>query len=279
MAGFATLGTMSLHGTDAFGVRWVVSRDQFSGWDGAASTVSVQQKPRSDGGWGGVATRQPKHPTLGGVVYAPNEAALWDARDRLNEACSLYPTTLTIVEPARSRFMYVQREDEVSFSNLSPTAAAWSIQLLALDPRKFGTALTGSTGLPSSSGGLTVPFTVPFTIASTVVSGQVSLTNPGNTNGPVSLRIDGPVTGPIVTHVGSGRSLVFSSSLVLGAGEFITVDMERHEVLAQGQSSRNGWVTGRGWSQFEPGSNTWSFSALAASPTASLTVTATPAWE
>ena len=153
---------------------------------------------------------------------------------------------------------------------------AWSIQVIALDPRKLGAPLTGSTGLPSSSGGFTFPHTFPFAINSTVVSGQVSLFNPGNETGPVTLRIDGPIVGPIITHVGSGLQLVFSASLTLGAGEFLLVDMEAHTAMAQGQSSRANWILSRGWSGLEPGNNTWSFAA-ASGTTGLLTVTGVPA--
>jgi hypothetical protein len=156
-------------------------------------------------------------------------------------------------------------------------AFTWSIQVVALDPRKLGTPLTSPpTGLPSSTGGFSFPHVFPFAIDSTVVSGQVSLFNPGNETGPVTMRIDGPIVGPVITHVGSGLQLVFSASLTLGAGEFILVDMEAHSVLAQGQANRSNWVTSRGWSGMEPGANTWSFAA-ASGTTGLLTVTGTPA--
>lgn len=120
---------------------------------------------------------------------------------------------------------------------------------------------------------------IPFTIDAVTVTGQVSLENPGNETGPVRLRIDGPCRGPVVTHVSTGAQLVFASSLVLGAGEWIDVDMEARTVLANGQASRAPWITSRGWSGFTPGLNTWSFTAAAFDPGARLTVVATPAWK
>ena len=276
----ATLGTLGLYGVDEFGVKWTIDRDRFAGWDdGAASTVAVVRKPRQRGGWAGAAFDAPAHYSIGGLLKAPSPAVMLDARDRLKAAASLDETTLTIVEEGVSRSAKVRREDQVLFKRLTPTVSTWSVQLVAPDPRKLGASLAVSTRLPSTTGGLTVPFTVPLTINAVTVTGQVSLTNPGNISGPVRLRIDGPVQGPVVTHVSSGRSLVFASSVVLGAGEFLTVDMERREVLANGQSSRNGWVTERGWSAFEPGDNVWAFTAVSYDAGAQLTVTATPAWQ
>lgn len=121
--------------------------------------------------------------------------------------------------------------------------------------------------------------TIPFSIDAVTVTGQVSLVNPGNETGPVRLRIDGPCRGPVVTHVSTGTQLIFSSSLVLGAGEWLEVDMEARTVLANGQATRSPWITSRGWSGFTPGENTWAFTAAAFDAAARLTVVATPSWK
>lgn len=273
----AVLGGLDLGTLEASGVKWTTQ--SVEGWGGTGSSIAVVKKPRSAGAWAGHGYGLARHVSIGGLVRAPTEDAISDAFDRLSEAVAFEDTLLTITEGTRSRWCNVRREDEVLRSDLSPTIAKWSLQVVALDSRKHGASLTGSTRLPSFSGGLSVPFTVPFSINSTRVTGQVSLTNPGNETGPVSLRIDGPCVGPVVTHVSSGLSLVFASSLVLGVGEWIDVDMEAHTVMANGQSSRANWVTSRGWSGFVPGPNVWAFTAASYTADALLTVTATPSWK
>lgn len=278
---YRVLGGLTLAGTeDSTGVTWSLDGPSSSDWWApSGSTIQVVQKPRSSGAWAGDAYETAAHYVLAGLVSAPNAAAMRDALDRLWSAASIKDTILTVVEDAGSRWATVRREDRPSITMVHPLLAKFSIQLVAPDPRRFGPDVTASTALPSTTGGLTVPFTVPFTISATTVTGQIALTNPGTVNGPVSLRISGPVTGPIVTHVASGRSLVFSSSITLGAGEWLDVDAEAMSVLANGQSSRNGWVTSRGWPLFEPGANTYAFTAASFSAGALLTVTGTPAWE
>jgi hypothetical protein len=199
--------------------------------------------------------------------------------DTLIAAVSKQPTMMQVSESGRIRWCVVRRSAAVGWQRKTNFISSYTFQVHADDWRKFGTPLTGVTALPSSVGGLTVPFTVPFSIGATSVSGQVSLVNPGNEFGPVVLRIDGPCVGPTVTHVSSGEQLVFASSLVLGAGEFLLVDMEAHTVLANGQASRQKWVTKRGWSSFQPGPNTWSFDAITYNAASQLTVTAIPADE
>jgi hypothetical protein len=199
--------------------------------------------------------------------------------DGLIAACTLRDTTLSVTESGTTRNLTVRRAGEVLAEWVSPREVRWSIQLLAVDPRKFGTTVTGSTNLATTSGGLTIPLTIPFSIDSTVASGQVHLNNPGNIAGPLTLRIDGPVTGPRVTHVTSGVTLTFATSVVLGAGEWLEVDLERRQVLANGQSSRNGYITSRGWFGFEPGDNTFTFGATSYDASSLLTVTGRPSWQ
>lgn len=281
---YATLGDLDLGVTDASGVKWTTKT--LNWWSSPGSTLNAVQRPRGHGAWAGDAFLGPRRVEVSGSLRAPSEAAWSEAVDRLHVAASLYETVLMVAESDRTRWCNVRREDEVLVRRLSPTYAEWSVQLLATDPRMFGDSVTETTGLPSSSGGVTFPLTFPLTFSATTVTGQVTLTNVGNETGPLLIRIDGPsnpsdppLVGPVVTHVASGLSLVFSTSLTLGYGEFITVDPEARQVLAQGQSSRSGWVTGRGWPGFEPGVNTYSFSAVGGSPSASMTVTGIPAWQ
>ena len=272
---YPTLGGLNLNTTEPdTGVQW--TSKPIDGWGGAASKLVTTPKARKSGAWAGNGDSDSRPIALSGIVQAPSEAVLSAACDRLIAACGFDDTLLTVTEPDRARWCMVRRQGAVLTPRLSPTIASWSVQVVAVDPRKMYAPLTASTLLPSSSGGLPVPFTVPFAINSTVVSGQVSLFNPGNETGPVTMRIDGPCVGPVITHVGSGLQLVLSASLTLGAGEYLTIDMENQKVMAQGQSSRNTWITSRGWSGFEPGNNTWAFTAASATA-ALLTVTATPA--
>lgn len=272
-----TLGALSFTDTDTVRFRKML----IDGWDGASgSTLTLVQKIASPGGWLGVQNpqRTPRGPiTISGMILAATVADMQATIDAINDGSSLTPTQLTVSDEAGTRWAMVYQQAPPTFTPF-PTALVkqFSVQLVAPDPRKFADDLSTSTGLPGGTGGLTAPFSAPFTVNSTITSGSCSLTNPGNANGPVKLRIDGPITGPQVTHVGSGLALTFASSLVLRSGEWIDVDMEAQTVLANGTASRAGWVTQRGWSSFEPGPNLWALTAVSGSGL--LTVTATPAW-
>lgn len=271
-----TLGTLPLNVVDADGVAWVVEAiDQWAG--SSSATLPLTPKTRAHGAWRGKSFLTPKTLTISGAVQAPSPDQALTAADTLNAAASLDDTTLTVDE-GLVRWITVARQGEVLITWLTDRAFIFSVQLLAADPRRFADALTTSTLLPNLSGGLTVPLDVPVVLADTGVSGACSLVNPGNITGPVRLRIDGPVSGPEITHVGTGAQLTLASTLVLTSGQWLDIDMEAQTVLANGTASRNGYLTQRGWSGFEAGANTWTFTSAAYNASAQLTVDATPAW-
>jgi len=332
-----TLGGIPFGQTDEFGVDWSI--EKFEGWSGATSSTSeITQRPRQSGGWRSTGYSTARSIAASGKIYAPDAAGLSPAFDRLIAALPAGRNVmLTVSDAAGERWVPVQQSDEIITEWIMPWIGSWSVQVSSTDWRKFGTAVTDMTGLPSTSGGLVIggsdtgssdglytpdqaaasanaaglmvqqsstpgyydmfnadgspastsyvnvlsltgALTIPFIIDATVVTGQVNLENPGNESGPVVIRIDGPCVGPVVTHVSTGNALVFSSSLVLQSGEFLLIDMDARTALANGQANRAGYITSRGWSAFDPGDNTWSFTASQFNSQSRLTVEAIPAW-
>jgi hypothetical protein len=272
-----------LNNIESDGTAWTINSDGLEGWEGSpSSTLQLAQRARGNGATGSEPFLEPRTIVVSGIVKAATPQGLSYAQDRLNAACSLSPFTLTVVEQDRVRSAQVQRQDVVMFKARpgDGTAANFSIQVVAKDPRKVGDLVTASTRLPFSEGGLIRPSTWPRTWTGVSGTGKVTINNPGNTQAPAWLRIDGPLPagGWTVTHQAKQTSLTFATSLALGSGEFVTVDMDRREVLAQGQAPRSGYVTSRGWFSLDPGDNVIAFSATNYSSTASLTVTTKPAW-
>ena len=175
--------------------------------------------------------------------------------------------TTSVTGVVESRILPTNKEYELGLARAA-------ITFVAFDPRRMWTPITATTGLPASSGGLTVPFTVPFSITSTQTSGRVNITNPGSVNGPLTIQIFGPCTGPVVTHLQTGLQVAFPPSVSIAAGDSITVDMEAQTALYNGLASRP--VLTPGWFNFYPGVNTIAFTATTGTA-ATITVTGTPA--
>lgn len=272
------LGDLVLGALDEFGVRWTVSK--FDGWGSTAPTLELSQRARGHGATASESFYTARTMNIEGLVMAPTLAARLDAEERLSAAVKLDQFPMIVAYPDRTRNCMVQRKGEVIPTELTDVMASYSVLISAKDPRKYGDLVTASTLLPSSSGGLERPSTWPRTWTGVSNTGVIRIRNEGNTQAPAWLRIDGPIPagGWTVTHIGKNQSLTFATALALDAGEFVTVDMERREVLAQGQSARAGYVTSRGWFSLDPGDNDIAFSAQNYSSTAQLTVTTKPAW-
>lgn len=275
-----TIGDFPISGTHDGGA--MLTLESIDGWGVPAVDTAMVKRPRANGALLGEATLDARPIVLTGKIIAPTVSAQAALRTELFAQFTLTDTTLTVVEGGEPRYLTVRRSPaEVLLRHLSGHGnnVEWSVQLIAADPRKTGDPLTGSTGLPSSSGGLTFPITFPIIFDATSVSGRVTLTNDGTAAGKVTLRITGGTSGlvgPQVTHVTSGRAITFATSLTIPEGVYVDVDMDAHTILEMGTASRTGWVTDRGWSAFEPGGNEWQFSATSGDGT--LEVTAWPSW-
>lgn len=272
------IGDLLLNAIDDNGTRWIVQK--FDGWGSPASTAVFTQRARGHGSTASEAFYTDRVMVLEGLILTESPELLSAALDLLNASVTLEQFTMIVSETGYIRHVLAQRQGEIIVTRLNNRQARFSIQIVAKDPRKFGDLITVSTPLPSSSGGRTYPATYPITYTGSTATGVVRLTNTGNTQAPVWLRIDGPIPagGWTVTHIGKKQALTFASSLALTSGEFVTVDMDRREVLAQGQAARAGYVTSRGWFSLDPGDNDIAFSATVYSPTAQLTVTTKSAW-
>jgi hypothetical protein len=115
----------------------------------------------------------------------------------------------------------------------------------ALDPRIYSGDLQVVTlGLPSSTGGLVVPFTAPFTIDAVTTSGRATILNAGTVDTGLVLRIDGPVQEPIVRLFTGTATYELAFDLTLTLGQWLDVDTERRTVYLNGTSSRRGLTSG-----------------------------------
>ncbi|MGH9250260.1 MAG: phage distal tail protein [Acidimicrobiales bacterium] len=151
---------------------------------------------------------------------------------------------------------------------------------LALDPRIYSAAEhTGSIGLPSSTGGLTIAVTVPFTVPAVVTAGRATLTNAGTEATGLLLRVDGPVASPRVTLTGPDGPQALIFNLTLTTGQWLDVDTAARTVYINGTSSRRGLTAVVGdWPLLPPGPWELAFDAAAFDAAAQLSWTFRDAW-
>lgn len=282
-----TLNGFPLYGVDDNGCEWHVSFQDVSGlFDGVASSLKTSEKTMSDGWYGNLPCLQGRTITVEGYIIG-----------RCTESCIVsWNAFKSVLDCAGMRLVArlggIGRQAQVLQSAAAPLVKwagvnmlKFSLGLTSLSSFLYGLeAVSDSSFLPSSSGGMTFPYhfeepgvsVASWQWSEDVVSGSVVLSNKGTASSPVMIRIDGPVVDPQVLHVGSGHVIAFNASL--GSGHYVTVNGVTHEILVDGTDPARGRVVRREWSQAEPGENVWAFSASEYSDTALMSVSFYPAY-
>lgn len=285
-----TLNGFPLYGVDVYGCEWHVTFQDVSGlFDGVASTLKTSEKTMTNGWYANLPQLQGRTITIAGhIIGSCTESCVraWEAFKAMLDTGGMR----LVVELGG-----IKRQVQV-FQSASAPLVKWdgvnilkfNIGLTALDSCLYGVDMeSGSTGLPSSSGGMSLPYCfdgeLPLdgSVSSwmwneTVTSGRLCLSNVGTFASPTFIRIDGPVWNPQVLHVGSGHVVAFS--LALGTGHYVTVNGETHEVLIDGQSPAGPYIFRREFGYATPGINEWVFTADDYSDNARMTVSFYPAY-
>lgn len=157
------------------------------------------------------------------------------------------------------------------------TAAAF----VALDPTIYsGVEHSVPLGLPSTSGGLSVPFSAPLSISARATSGRAKITNAGTKATALRLRIDGPVPEHRVSLLTPAGTAMVRLWMSLEVGQWLEIDTGKGQVYLNGTASRRGSTTpdGIGWPVLPKGTHEIAFDAVSYDPAARLTVFWRDAW-
>jgi hypothetical protein len=271
----ANLGTLPLGQVDDQGVAWFLQK--LDGWDSAEVRSESQLREADHGAWASPVYLGERPITLSGTLVAPDLATLDGAADRLR-ALPLTGAVLTVMETEPKRAV-VRRSGRTLIEYQTDTAATYSVLVTAEDPRLYATTETVTPlRLPSIAGGMTLPVTFPLTIDATVIAGDTVVVNDGSIETLPQIRIDGPVSQPLVSVTGpdgTSTSLLYGGDIA--AGDWLDLDCDAHTAYYNGTASRRSLVTGA-WPSLPPGASNLAFRAGAYSAAATLTVTYRSAW-
>lgn len=273
----ADLGPVPLGGVDAAGVAWVLQK--LEGWDSSDSRGEVQQREGSHGSWFAPVYLADRPITLEGLIIAPDRAALEEAMERLRAAAGLSDTVLVVWETVAKRAV-VRRSGRVVIQYVTDDKATFSVLVTAADPRRYEIdQQSGTTGLPVSSGGITLPFTLPVTLSAVSVSGQVTATNAGTVESCPVIRIDGPVANPVVLaqyQDSTVRQLRYGETIA--SGDYLTIDVDSKQALLNGSASRRRYLSAQ-WPVIPANESViFQFSGDVYAPAALMTVSWRSAW-
>lgn len=268
---------------DKFGVTWSLLSGADPWSPGLEPRHVTGDRGSAHGSWDATRYYGDRIQELSVLVKAPTHEALHHAHQRWMQAISLRPFAFTVDEPYFGRrWASMARDGRPTFNEIVSSEhhnlARATASLVGRDPLIYSeTEHVATTGFPSSVGGLSWPTSWPATWDAVVESGLLRVRNVGTEDAPVSWRIAGPVTDPVVTHVETQQR--FRLALEIPAGEWITVNTATRRVLAmdQPQASRRANWSGS-WLSLPPGDSTIAFSGAEGGTDASLTATFRDVW-
>lgn len=275
----ATLGTVALGTVDSAGVAWYLQT--LEGWDAPDVRAEWTDREGDHGAWASPVYLGARPITLGGTIVAPSQELLEGAMDALRTASGLSDTVLTVWETTPKQTV-VRRSGKPLMQYVTDTNATFSVMVTAGDPRRYGTTLqSGTTGLPTTSGGLTLPATLPWTMSATTVSGQIDALNNGDFETRPLLTITGPVLSPrILAQMPDGTVTFLNYSQDLISGDTLVIDTDAHTVTLNGNASRRRFLTlPTGWPVIPAGSQvSFFYQAGGYNSTTTLTAAWRSAW-
>ncbi|MDX3747448.1 phage distal tail protein [Streptomyces sp. AK08-02] len=275
----ASLGSVNLGAVDSDGTAWFLQ--SLDGWDSPEVRAEYTDREADHGAWASPVYLGSRPITLAGTIVAPSQDLLEAAMERLRAAAALTDTVLTVWETVAKQAT-VRRSGKPLMQYVTDTTATYSVMVTAQDPRRYSTTLsTGTTALPSTTGGLALPAAFPLAFSATTVAGLINAVNSGTVDTRPVLTITGPVVAPVIAALypdGTVRQLLYSLDLV--TGDVLTIDTDARTVLLAGGVSRRRFMTvSGGWPVIPAGSSvSYQFQSGTYNATAMLTAAWRSAW-
>jgi hypothetical protein len=226
-----SVGGFLFTGYDEFGCLWTVSESD--GWfTGGETRSNSESRAQQNGSWRGRPFRDGRVIVLRGQVAAPSTGALELAGRRLSALLADGSFDEFAGSSAAGVFTsWVQRDATPQFTPISDLRATYQVALGSEDPRLYGAAWIDSTTLASAVAGAgrvwNRVWPRDWGVPAGVTPGAVSVPNDGLAPYWPKLRIDGPVTNPVIRCVETGDSIKVNATIA--AGQWFDLDCgERH---------------------------------------------------
>jgi hypothetical protein len=224
------------------------------GWfDGADTRRDTSTRPIGWGDFAEIGRQSSRLITITGTAIAANEIELRMMRDAFVGMCADGGyRELSLETKVDTRYANVTRASKPLWTPLIDTAAAWSFDFYAPDPRIYGTIERLKVGdSKSSTGGFDYP--VDYMIdyhSDTEIGGVVSVTNNGNVEAWPVFIINGEYNSGFSISNNRGSEVRWEG-FVTNASP-VTVDMISGTVTQSGRD-RSELLSKRGWFSVQPG--------------------------
>lgn len=227
-----TLEVGALRRTDDLGREWGVKAGTDTGWITSASPRTRREaRPNGHGAFRGVAWRDYRQFTLGGVVACPDGPTREQTEVELAGLCSdpgrLYEfrrRTATFDQVTRVELDDAPKIEMVSFYTLE-----WLFTFAAPDPRKHSFAWQDPILNPAGASFSGLEFADPglgfdLDFGATTTAGTAQVANYGTAPAYPLFQLTGPLSQPTIVHLDSGRTISYASEIATGERVSINCD-------------------------------------------------------
>lgn len=264
---YATLGDLVFGDVDEYGTR--VYLKNLKGWDsGTPSTGGVEQRAADDGGWLDEAYLAPRLVELDLVLVGSGFLTVSQSISRIASGLPVKVLEDLVVDNHGEVLQARVRQSGEVLATQKAAQGIVSLSLIAPDPRRYAAdEIVASTGLPQTTGGLSLPIALPVTVGADVSAGVLLADNAGDVDTFPVFTITGPCPpGATITLLSTAASLTFAQEIP--TGHQLVIDTATRTALMDGTAGRT--VTGT-WFSYAPGANEVAFAATGYDPAALLT--------
>jgi hypothetical protein len=247
---------------DAYGVMWRMT--SIDGWDSPDHDDAATPRSGSDGMWDSPSWYGGRTISIKGVYSAPDADARQAAHYRLMQACARDHQSTLLMNETVPKTSSVRRSGRLMSRPLSDTMGEFDLSVLAVDPRKYGTAqVSGTVSAGSGTGGLAPPWTPPVTPPAVTTGPTIAtLTNTGIYETPPVITLYGPGLNLRINNLTTNQVLEFDIPLTVN--DSLVVDVGAGTALLNGTAPRAPAPGSAVISTFmaEPGDNTYTLSGV-----------------
>tara|TARA_R110002051_G_scaffold1853_1_gene10141 strand:- start:7923 stop:8792 length:870 start_codon:yes stop_codon:yes gene_type:complete len=218
---------------------------------GAQAKSPINERPQAPGAFNtGTDWSSSLAISIRGFYNGTSNADALLAAENLSALAGGASVDVAVTDAVRttSRHVSVRRVSIPDFGVRS--AFEFTVDMVAVDPLRYGPEIVASTGVPVSGGGLLWPLgaepTEFWDWGADGSSGRLSLTNDGTAAVWPSLTVEGGLGGGFVaTNVTTGESIRFVRPIP--AGSSVTINQRTGMASIDGQSDVSGFITERGF--------------------------------
>ncbi|MCC4266243.1 phage tail domain-containing protein [Microbacterium schleiferi] len=227
---------------------WVYSG--LTDWRGqVGNKVAITQRPQAPGGFPSDPIRTSRAISFTASYLADTAADVEAAMDEL-AAVGADESVLMTVTQSDTTWRWVSVEVAAAADHFDRSTGTATVDLIAIDPRRYATGGWQETAPPTAGDGVVWPLVWPLVWPGGGNPGRVSLTNSGKAPSSPVFQLVGGMGSAVITCVDTGARIGFDRAIA--SGQTVEIDVASRRAT-QGGNDVSRWLRYREWQEVPAG--------------------------